>query len=155
LLQFDDQKIRDCDDFANLIRRSKPERKVTIKLLRGGKEMSVEAVIVLGPALKIAEATTPATSDPLDVPKGVAKPNGPAAVSVAATPLEQGRMRVTIEYLPEGEMRLRTVTCEGAAADIDHEVEKLPEKERLQARTALQRIRNLIPDKPDVKRGPG
>jgi membrane-associated protease RseP (regulator of RpoE activity) len=155
LLQFDEQKIRDCEDFATIIRRSKPERKVNIKLLRGGKEISVEAVIALGPALRIADASAPTPGEAPDAPKGVAKPNGPAAVSVAATPLEQGRMRVTIEYLPDGETRLRTVTCEGAAAEIDHEVEKLPEKERGQARTALQRIRNLISDKPDAKRGPG
>ena len=31
-------------------------------------------------------------------PRGIAKPNGPPAVSVAATPLDKGQMKVTIEY---------------------------------------------------------
>jgi membrane-associated protease RseP (regulator of RpoE activity) len=153
LLKFDDQNIRDCEDFANLIRASKPDRKVTLQLLRGGKEMSVEAVIALGPALKIADGTP--RSDPADVPKGVAKPGGPPPISVTATPLEQGRMRVSIEFLPEGAARLRTITCEGSTTEIDTEVDKLPERERKLTRAALQRIRQLIPDKPDAKHGPG
>jgi hypothetical protein len=156
LLQYDEQKIRDCDDFANLIHASKPNRKVTLRLLRGGKDVSADVTLTLGPALKIAEATSrPGTAEGSDVPKGVAKPNGPLPVSVAATPLELGRMRVAIEYLPEGETRLRTVTCEGSAADIDGEVDKLPELERGQVRVALKRIRDLISDKPANKRGPG
>ena len=103
--------------------------------------------LALGPALRIAEA-----ADGPDVPRGMAKPNGPPAVSVSATPLEQGRMRVAIEYLPEGATRLRTITCEGSTADIDGEVDKLPELERGQARVALKRIRDLISDKPTSKR---
>ncbi len=150
LLQYDEQKIRDCDDFANFIRASKPNRKVTLRLLRGGKESSADVTLALGPVLRIAEA-----ADGPDVPKGVAKPNGPPAVSVSATPLEQGRMRVAIEYLPEGATRLRTITCEGSTADIDGEVDKLPELERGQARVALKRIRDLISDKPASKRGAG
>ena len=157
LLQYDEQTIRDCEGFANLIRASKPDRKVTLLLLRGGKETSLEATLVLGPALKIAEngPRTGPTTDPVDVPKGVAKSGGPPTVSVAATPLEQGRMKVSIEYLPEGATRLRTVTCEGSVADIDGEVDKLPELERGQVRVALKRIRDLISDKPASKRGAG
>ncbi len=156
LLKYDDQKIRDCDDFAKLIRGSKPDHKVSLRLLRGGREMSMDVTVVLGPALKIAEATSrPSATEGSDVPKGVAKPNGPPSVSVAATPLEKGRMRVAIEYLPEGETRLRTLNCEGSVTDIDTEVDKLPERERAQAREYLQRIRNLISEKPDTKRGPG
>jgi hypothetical protein len=151
LLKYGGEKIRDCEDFANFIRNSKPDRKVTLQLLRGGKEMSVDAVLVLGPALKIADNTQ--RSDP-DVPKGEAKPGGPPPISVTATPLEQGRMRVSIEFLPEGTARLRTITCEGSTAEIDSEVDKLPERERKLARTALERIRQLIPDKPAAHRTP-
>ncbi len=153
LLEYDDHKIRDCEDFANLIRSSKPDRKVTLQLLRGGKETSVEVVLVLGPALKIAENGP--RGEPTDLPKATAKPGGPPPVSVTATPLEEGRMRVSIEFLPEGAARLRTITCEGSAADIDTEVAKLPERERKLARVALQRIRELIPDKAPAKSGPG
>jgi len=150
LLSYGDEKIRDCEDFANFIRRSKPDQKVTLQLLRGGKEMSVDAVLVLGPALKIADGTP--RSDP-DLPKGVSKPGGPPPISVTATPLDQGRMRVSIEFLPEGAARLRTITCEGSANEIDNEVDKLPDREKKLARVALERIRQLIPDKP-AKRTP-
>jgi membrane-associated protease RseP (regulator of RpoE activity) len=156
LLKYDDQKIQSCDNFAKLIRGTKPDHKVTLRLLRGGKEISVDVNVVLGPALKIAEGTSRSGAvDGSDVPKGLAKPNGPPPVSVSATPLDKGRMRVAIEYLPEGETRLSTLSCEGSATDIDSEMQKLPEPQRAQAREALQRIRNLISEKPDSKRGPG
>jgi hypothetical protein len=149
LLKYDDQKIRDCEDFANLIRNSKPDRKLTLQLVRGGKEMSVEATLELGPALKIADNTP--RSD-VDVPKGVAKPGGPPPISVTGTPLEHGRMRVSIEYLPEGASRLRTMTCEGSAAEIDTEVDKLPERERGLVRQAIQRIREVTSEKAPGRR---
>jgi membrane-associated protease RseP (regulator of RpoE activity) len=152
LLKYDDQKIRDCEDFANLIRSSKPDRKLTLQLLRGGKELSVEATLELGPALKIADNTPRSETD---VPKGVAKPGGPPPISVTGTPLEHGRMRVSIEYLPEGAGRLRTVTCEGSATEIDTEVDKLPERERVLVRQAILRIRELTSDKAPTKRVPG
>jgi membrane-associated protease RseP (regulator of RpoE activity) len=154
LLQYDDHKIRDCDDFANLIRASKPDRKVTLLLLRAGKEATVAVTLTLGPPLKIAEAV-PRAVEPLEIPKGVSKPVGPPPLSVTATPLEEGRMKVAIEFLPEGGTRLRTVTCEGSAAEIDTEVGKLPERERDLVRVALKRIRELIPDKNPTKSGPG
>jgi membrane-associated protease RseP (regulator of RpoE activity) len=156
LLKYDDHKIRGCEDFANLIRSSKPDQKVTLQLLRGGKETSVDVVIALGPALKIADSTPRAGgSDAADLPKGVAKPGGPPPISVAATPLEQGRMRVSIEFLPEGASRLRTVTCEGSATEIDTEVDKLPERERVLVRQAIARIRELTSEKAPNKRVPG
>src|SRR5947209_2388717 len=68
LLKYGDDKIRDCEDFANFIRSSKPDRKVTIQLLRGGKELSVDVTLILGPALKIAEnAPRPDTDVPTSV----------------------------------------------------------------------------------------
>jgi membrane-associated protease RseP (regulator of RpoE activity) len=156
LLQYDDRKIRDCEDFANLIRGSKPDRKVTISLLRGGKETTVDVTLTLGPPLKIADATgRSGSNDTTDLPKSVSKPGGPPPLSVTATPLDQGRMKVAIEFLPEGGTRLRTITCEGSAAEIDTEVGKLPERERDLVRVALQRIRQLIPDKAPTKGGPG
>jgi hypothetical protein len=52
-------------------------------------------------------------------------------------------MRVTIAY-PHGETGgVRTLTCQGAVADIDSAVQKLPERERHLVRAALQRIREL------------
>jgi hypothetical protein len=148
LLQYGDEKIRDCEHFARLIQADKPNNKVKLQLLRNGKESNVEVTLGLGPILKLN-----AVRDTADVPKALAKPNGPASVSVSAVPLAADKMRVTIEYYPEGTGRLRTVTCEGGNGDIDAEISKLPERERNLARVALQRIRELnssqkVTDKP-------
>src|SRR5215204_3232726 len=41
LLDYDGQKIRDCEHFARLIQADKPERKVRINVLRGGRSTVV------------------------------------------------------------------------------------------------------------------
>jgi hypothetical protein len=142
LLQYGDEKIRDCEHFARLIQADKPNNKVKLQILRDGKESTVEATLGLGPILKIAQHARNTAHEAPD-PKAVAKPNGPAPVSVTAVPLAGDKMRVTIEYYQEGTGRLRTVTCEGGNSDIDAEITKLPERERNLARVALQRIRDL------------
>ena len=103
-----------------------------LTLLRGGKETTAEAALKLGPAIKIAQEVAP----------GVAKPGKAAAVSVAAAPLERGRMRVTIEFYPDEQGRLNSVVCEGAPDEIDSQVEKrVPVRERGMVQVALKRIR--------------
>jgi hypothetical protein len=129
ILKYDDQKVRDCDHLARLIRADKPRRKVRLLVLRDRKEMTVDATLTLGPALKLSAAES-------------ASPSG---VSVLATPLERGKMKLTIEYYATG--RLHTVTCRGAAADIASTVQKLPERERILVRIALQRLRKLNSEK--------
>lgn len=79
-----------------------------------------------------------------DVSPSAAKPGGPGAVSVAATPLDHGRMKVAVEFYPEGESRLQTVACEGAPEEIDRQIEsKVPARERAMVQEALKRIRLL------------
>src|SRR5439155_1681204 len=112
LLQYGPDKIRDCDDLVRMIQADKPERKLKLLLLRAGKEMTVEVTLGLGPMLKIAK-TGP------DAPGGVAKAAGSAPISISALPLEEGKMKVVIEYYVEGTGRLRTVRCEGLPAEID------------------------------------
>jgi hypothetical protein len=142
LLQYGDEKIRDCEHFARLIQADKPNHKVKLQVLRDGKESTVEVTLGLGPILKIAQ-NAKNTARETEGPKGVAKPNGPASVSVSAVPLAADKMRVTVEYYQEGTGRLHTVTCEGGKEEIDAEIGKLPERERNLARVALQRIREL------------
>ena len=98
--------------------------------------MTVKVTLTLNLGLRIATGnkTAPAATD---VPKGVAKPGITASVSVAATPLDQGKMKVAIEYYQEGTGRLRTINCEGSPAVIDGEVRKLPDRERALVQTAL------------------
>src|SRR4051794_5529004 len=96
LLQYDGERIRDCEHFARLIQADRPERKVKLGLLRGGREVSVEATLVLGPVLRIAAASGAGAPRGAAVPRAVNKPGGPPPVSVAATPLENGRLKVSV-----------------------------------------------------------
>jgi hypothetical protein len=134
LLAYNDTPIEDCEHFSRLIRADKPDQKVRLSLLRGGRPTHVDAVLGRGPALTVAQ--NPAPSD-----KGTAKPDGPGKVSVHATPLQDNKMSVTIEYYDDG--KLRRVTRSGTSADIDREVHKLPPRVQDLARAALSRIRVL------------
>jgi hypothetical protein len=137
LYQYDETKIRDCEHFVGLIRDDKPGRSVKLLLLRGGREKTVAVVLAEGPVLKIAPAGRTGPRDQPETPPKAVKPS----VSVAATPLEDGKMKVTIAYYHNDTGRLRTVTCQGATAEIDGEVRKLPERERNLVQAALERIR--------------
>lgn len=143
LLRYGDDKIRDCEHLARLIQTDKPNRKVKLAIFRGGREVSVEVTLGLGPVLRIASGEKKTNPRSGDIIKGTSKPGPTAAVSVSATPLEQGKMKVAIEYYQDGTGRLKTITCEGTANAIDIEVQKLPEKERGLVRAALQRIRSF------------
>jgi hypothetical protein len=151
LLQYGDKAIRDCDDLVRLLQADRPGSAVKLTFLRGGKESRVEVRLALGPAIRTAdEAKSGAAAS--DAPPGVAKPGAPAAVSVAATPLERGRLRVTIEYYPDGESRLQTVTCEGQPDEILGQVDKknLSERQKGMVEIALKRIQMLnAPRDPD------
>jgi hypothetical protein len=136
VLQYDDTKVRDCEHFVSLIRADRPGRTVKLLLVRSGRQTEASVALAEGPALKIAQAAPSA-------PESRAKSPAPA-VSVAATPLVDGKMKVTIAYYSQGDTgKLRTVTCQGENADIDTEVQKLPERERSLVRAALQRIRDF------------
>jgi hypothetical protein len=143
LLEYNDDKVRDCEHFARLIRADRPDRKVKLGLLRAGRKESVEATLALGPVLKIVQSRA-GGREVAEVPRGTAKSGGPPSVSVAATPLEGGKMRVTIEYYQDGTGRLRTLTCEGTPADIALEVQKLPARVKNLADVALDRIRSRV-----------
>jgi hypothetical protein len=142
LLAYDGEAIRDGAHLAELIRKDKPERKVRLRLLRDSKEQTAEATLTLGPALTLApfRLTAPA-SEPVR-PRGPAGGANPASVCIVATPLEEGKLRVTVEYYATG--KIQTVTGEGAA-EIASMVQKLPERERNLVRVALRRLRSVNP----------
>lgn len=151
LLDYDGQKIRDCEQFARLIQGDRPDRKVRLGLFRAGKPIATEVTLSRGPALKIAPAQRAGYNQDPTVPKATAKGNGPAPISVSALPLENERMRVTIEYYHDASGRLKTLTAEGSSADIDVEVQKLPERERNLTRRALEQIRTLSSPRQQLK----
>lgn len=144
LIDYDGQKIRDCEHFARLIQADRPDRQVRLGVVRAGKEMTLDARLARGPALKISNTQRGYYNNlEQNLPKATAKGNGPAPVSVSALPLEKDRMRVTIEYYQDGTGRLRSVIAEGSGAEIDGEVQKLPDRERNLVRRALEQIRSL------------
>jgi C-terminal processing protease CtpA/Prc len=153
LLRYDGEVIRDCEHLARLIQRDRPGRTVRLALLRDGRETTTPVTLGLGPALRIAPAPPrPGAGEPA-VPRGVAKPGGPATVSVAATPLDNGAMQVTIEYYHDATGRIHSLTCKGSEGQIDVEVAKqLPQREGNLVRSALQRIRALNSSKAAERR---
>jgi hypothetical protein len=135
LLTYDGQKVRDCEHLARLIRDDKPGRKLNVTYLRAGREASAAVHLASGPALRLAERL------PAGEQRAANKPGGPASVSVLAAPLDNGRLKVTIDYFPEGSQIPRTVTWEGDPADLDAAARNLPERERQLALRALDRCR--------------
>jgi hypothetical protein len=142
VLQYNSIKVRDCVHFARLIRDDKVDKKVKLVFMRGGKEMTTEATLALGPVLRIVPAAKSAASD-TEVAHGTAKSTPPPKVSVTATPLGDNNMKLTVEYYPEGSGKLKTVVCSGSPKEIDSEVQKLPDRVQRLTRNALVRIRAL------------
>jgi hypothetical protein len=138
LLTYDGHKVRDCEHLARLIRDDKPGRKLKLTYLRAGHEATAVVQLARGPALKLAG--TPAGAAEA---RAMNKPGSPASVSATVTTLDNGRLKVTIEYIPEGSTRQRAVTWEGDTADLDDAARTLPERERQLARHALDRFRTL------------
>jgi len=134
LLRYDDEKIRSGDHLARLIRASKNEQEVNLLLVRVGREMKVPVRLGMGPVLQIA-------GEGRKEPPGVAKPGGPAAVSVTAVPMDGNLLKVTFEYSDAG--KFRTVTCSGNAEQIDSQIGKLPFRVQTLARFAVKRLRDL------------
>jgi hypothetical protein len=139
LLQYDGEKVRDGEQLANLIRTDRPGRAIKLHYWRAGQEITAEATLALGPVLQLA-ADRAAIRDP-EVPRGTAKPKGPPAVSVAATPLADGGVKLTIEYFQEATGRYRQVTWTGTADEIDRDMQKLPGRVQDLTRVALERMR--------------
>jgi hypothetical protein len=143
LLRYNDDPIRDCEHFARLIRAGRAGQRIKLELLRAGRKQSAEAVLALGPVLKIAQSNRALKGAVAEAPAGRAKGGSPPSVSVAATPLDGGRVRVTIEYYQDGTGKRRTVNCEGTPDEIDQEVQKLPSRVQTLAQKALERFRAL------------
>jgi len=143
LLQYGDEKVRDCEHLARLIRDDKPDHKVRLTYLRGGKETTAEVALALGPVLRIAQKGTD------DQPRGTAKSANPAAVNIAATPLGGNSMKLTVEYYDVRAGRILSVPCTGTPDEIDAQVTKLPDGVQKLVKVALRRLRD-----PDAKSQP-
>ena len=143
LLRYDQTTIRDAEHLARLIRADKPDRKIALVTERDQRLRLTDVTLALGPVLKLSP------------PKRAADPKATTpAVTVYAAPLEGGKMRLTIEYQPVGGTK-KTVTCEGAGAELAQAVEKMTKLLDQQARIELEMARlrqfiyvtrNMLPD---------
>jgi hypothetical protein len=140
LLKYGDDAVRDCEQVARLIRDDKPERKVRLTYLRGGKEATADATLALGPVLRIAEKRAE------DLPRATAKNANPDAVNIAATPLGGNSMKVSVEYYDAKSGRILTFPCSGTPEEIDSQLLKLPDGVQKLVKVALRRLRE-----PDAK----
>jgi hypothetical protein len=141
VLQYNGEKIRDPEQLARLIRADRPGRKVSLTFLRGGRELTATATLERGPVLQLAPAA--AAVKEADVPRGLAKQSGPPAVSVSAAPLDDGGVKLTIEYYQETTGRYEKVTCSGTPTEIDRELQRLPSRVQELTRVALKRFGTL------------
>jgi hypothetical protein len=131
LIGYDRKAIRDGDHLAELIRKDKPKRKVQLLVLRGEKKLNVEVTLALGTALKPADR---------EDSRGKTGTRAAAQVSVWATPLDTGKVNLTVEYYT-AEGNRKTFTCD-EAGELTTELRKLPERERNLVRVALQRLKS-------------
>jgi membrane-associated protease RseP (regulator of RpoE activity) len=146
LLKYNGEKIKDCEHFARLIRNDKPENNVELLYLRGGKEQSVTAKLVLGPALTHRELDSKT-----DVPKAASKP-APGGVSLAVKPLGDNKVNVLIEYLDETTKQLRSVQCTDRKLDeVEADIKNLPDRLQKPALKAWNQVRGKIEEKTEPK----
>jgi hypothetical protein len=143
LLKYGDEKITGCEQCARLIQSDKKDRKLALTLLRSGAEKKVDVVLGEGPVLLIGEVKKSENKEPIDA-RSEGKIAKPASVSVTATPLGSGNIKVTFEFYQEGTGRLRSVSCSGTPKDIEEEAKKvLPSRVQGLAKKALERIQEL------------
>jgi membrane-associated protease RseP (regulator of RpoE activity) len=149
LLRYDDNELKDCDQFADLIRNDSPGRGVKLTFLRGGAEHTVQAKLDLGPALKVAQA---GSGDKTEVPKGTGKPP-PGGVSLSVKPLEGGLWNVLVEYRDEKSGELRSIPIERKTLkEVDEEIVKLPTSIQSLTKSAWSRARERLEGKNDDKK---
>jgi serine protease Do len=130
LLSYDGKDLKDTAQFARLVRSGKAEHKAPLVLLRGGEKVTLD--VALAQAYKLADPEYRAAS----------KTGKPPSVTVKATMLGGGKMKVTLEYTPDGTNKTKTVDYEGSLDDIETQVKKnLPASVQELAQVALDRLR--------------
>jgi len=139
VLQYDQDKIRDCEHFAKRIHDDTPDRTVKLLLVRGGRQLTTEVTLTRGPVLHPAPMNRARTAGLTEVPRGTAKANGPGAVTVTAKPIDGGQLKVTFEYYHDSG-RLQTVSFAGNTSEIENDIQKLPAPVQPLARVAFRRI---------------
>lgn len=135
LLRYGTTPIQNCEHLVRLIQADRPENKIKLSYLRGERENVAEVVVGLGPRLELAGPF------PLTTPvRAIAKPGGPPAVTVLATPLEMGRVKLVIEYYDPDKGRYQVI--EVLDSEVDVRLRDLPDREQRLVRVALQRIQD-------------
>jgi PDZ domain len=134
LLQFDGQPLKSTEDLRRFMAAGKPDRKVSMVILRGGQEMTVE--ITLSPP-DLA----------LDGLRNAIKPGGPPAVNVECTYLTSAKMQMVVTYYAELSSQLQTLTCTGSLMEIEQQVREhqLPDRVEDLVDVAIKKLRMAAP----------
>jgi hypothetical protein len=135
VVAYDGTRVRGCEHLAGLIHDDRPDHKIKLGLARDGQSITAEVTLTLGPALLLP---------------GEAKSTPTAPITVAAKPLPDGKMRVTVEFIG-ARGKAESLVCEGTARAVNDALKQLPERERGLVLAALERIRMLNAEKPAAK----
>jgi hypothetical protein len=137
IVSYDGQALRGCEHLVQLLQKGKVGHHVTLIVRRDGRDSPIDVTIGSGPVIRLAQAKTDGGAA---IDAGSAKPPLPPALRLSATPLPDGQLRVTVEYLPEGaKAPVKNVYC-GRPAEIETEVQKLPMPQRNLIQAALRRL---------------
>jgi hypothetical protein len=130
LLSFDGQPLKDVDQFLRLVFAVKIERKVRLAILRAGKELTFDVKLSPGDL-------TPS------VAKAAIKPDGPPAVAIECTVLNDGKLQMVLNYYGVSTSKLQTVTCSGSLGEIEQQVRdrNLPNRVEELVDVAIKRLR--------------
>jgi membrane-associated protease RseP (regulator of RpoE activity) len=134
LLSYNGKDLKSGAQFAALVRADKGTRKVPLVVLRHGKQMTL--------GVNLARLSKPEEDRPVNTARGYAKGGKPPRLSVEATMLDNGKMKVCFEYRQEGKAKLKKVTYSGSLDEIEAQVRQLPTSIQDLARVALGRLRN-------------
>jgi hypothetical protein len=130
LVSYDGKPLSAVDQLQRLVLAAKPKQKVSLVILRGGKEITLK-VSLNGADLPNSPA------------KSAVKPNGPSAVDIECTELDGGKLRINFYYYSESSSKLETLTCNGSLPEIEKQVrdQRLPDRVREMVDVAFKRLR--------------
>jgi hypothetical protein len=130
LLSYDGKALKDVDQFNRLVLAAKLNQKAPLKLVRAGKEMTLDI------ALNTGELT-------VNTLKGAIKPGGPPAVAIECTFLGGDKLQIMLAYYSEKNSKLETVTCSGSLSEVEQQVRdyQLPNAVQELVEVAFKRLR--------------
>lgn len=98
---------------------------------------------VLGPKVRITPIPQPPRKSDQGV-RAIAKPSR-ESVRVLPVSLDDGKLKIVVEYYPKGAEKAGSLTCQGSVAEIEKAIQaasELTAQQKEQARLGLERVRS-------------